>query len=343
MKKISLVVLLAILWGAISAQSIWSNEITGINPNTQNPYRTGQIFDPYLVDDDPQTGIGRGGGIVGNNTNDRYNASGWSISTSLNESDNDYYYFTLTPKSGYKINLTSFEFTAARNANGPKSISLRSSVDNYANDIGNITYNTTLIANPTTYNISLTGFQNITTSITFRIYGWNGVAESGTFGINSFNFNGATALPVTFSNLQAAHSNGQLKIKWTTLTETNNNHFEVEVSDDGSNFTKIATISSKAINGNSGIPIQYEHTIPLSNLALGLFPLIFAMLSFGFKKRSYQMALLGVSIAIGIFLVSCNKESISINESNNKIFIRIAQVDIDGTKTTSKIIKAINQ
>ena len=101
-------------WG----QSIFTNPITGTNPNTSNPYTTGQTFDANIT----VSGIGRGTGISGSNANDRYNASGWSTGAL---DANDYFYFTLTPNSGKKINFLSFVYTGQASGTGPITFAFR--------------------------------------------------------------------------------------------------------------------------------------------------------------------------------------------------------------------------
>jgi hypothetical protein len=48
-------------------------------------------------------------------------------------------------------------------------------------------------------------------------------------------------------------------INWTTASEKNSNYFEVMHSTDEINYTKLATVDSKAINCNSSTPLHYEY------------------------------------------------------------------------------------
>jgi hypothetical protein len=65
-------------------------------------------------------------------------------------------------------------------------------------------------------------------------------------------------LPVNFASISVAKSNGSHTVSWQTLNETNNAGFEVQRSTDGSNFSKILFVASKAINGNSASSINYS-------------------------------------------------------------------------------------
>jgi len=159
-------------------QSIFTNPITGINPSLNNPYTIGQIVDANIT----VSGIGRSSGITGNNGNNRYNARSWNVS-SLDA--NKYFYFTLTPNIGYEIDFISLVYSGQRSSRkGPINISVRNSLDGYTSDIGLPSIN------GTTIDLSSAIFQNINSSITFRIYSWGTNNAKGTFSINDFTFNG---------------------------------------------------------------------------------------------------------------------------------------------------------
>jgi hypothetical protein len=66
-----------------------------------------------------------------------------------------------------------------------------------------------------------------------------------------------SVMPVTFVNFFVAKENDYYKISWSTASENNNNHFEVEKSIDGVNWTMIATIISA---GNTNSITNYSYT-----------------------------------------------------------------------------------
>jgi hypothetical protein len=177
----TILIALLIMGNAVLAQSIWTNPITGSNPNSTNPYILGQTVDNNIT----VSGIERGSGITGNAGNDRFNATSWTT-TGL-DIDN-YFSFTLTPAAGYKINLSSFEFTLQRSSTGPMNYSLRSSIDNFGSDISTAAF--PMAGTLQAVTLSGTAFQNITSAITFRIYGYNAGTGSGTASVNDFTFNG---------------------------------------------------------------------------------------------------------------------------------------------------------
>ena len=162
------------------ATSIWTNPITGTNPNTSNPYTTGDIKNANLT----VSGIGRGIGLTSNNANDRYNASAWQTGGALGTTD--YFNWIITPGAGYHVNLSSFVYTG-QVSTGTPSFSFRSNAaaDNYLTDIP-----TAATAGAT---ISLIGanYQNLTAATQFRLYGWSFSTTGTTYSVNDFTFNGA--------------------------------------------------------------------------------------------------------------------------------------------------------
>lgn len=170
--------LLALFVSAFSwGQSIFTNPITGTNPNTANPYTAGQVVASNLT----VSGIGRGAGANGVNTNDRYNANSWNTATIDLTA---YFEFTLTPSSGYLIDFVSFVYTGQTSGTGPTNFAFRSSLDGYMANIGTPT------ATGTTISLSGALYQGITSAVTFRIYAWGTTNSGGTFSINDFIFNG---------------------------------------------------------------------------------------------------------------------------------------------------------
>ncbi len=238
--------LMAFTANLVFAQSIFTNPITGTNPGGSNPYTTGQTVDPNIT----VSGIGRGSGVANSSTltNDRYNSQGWN---SFALDINDYFEFSLTPNSGRSINFISFVFTLQSSGTGPQSpnIVLRSSVDGFTANIASLT--TALgPGSLNTIDLSPAAYQNITTAITFRIYGWAASAAGGTFSINDFTFNGVTSvLPINFNYFNGSKQgiNHSLNWKATCSSNINNIDFSIERSTDGRNFTAINSFNATAV------------------------------------------------------------------------------------------------
>lgn len=181
----------------VIGQSIFTNPITGTNPNTANPYTTGQTVNANIT----ASGIGRGSGITGTGANDRYTATGWN-SGALDVTD--YFEFILTPNANYAINFVSFVYTSQASGTGPTAFAVRSSADGFAANTGSPT------VTGATINLSAAAYQNITAAITFRVYGWGAIAAGGTFSINDFTFNGTVALTAPTINTGALTAFGNV-------------------------------------------------------------------------------------------------------------------------------------
>jgi len=65
-----------------------------------------------------------------------------------------------------------------------------------------------------------------------------------------------TALPVKFMGFTAARSKNEVLIQWTTTEEVNASHYEIERSNDGSNWNTIATVAAK---GSAASINQYRY------------------------------------------------------------------------------------
>ncbi len=121
-----------------------------------------------------------------------------------------YYEVTLTPSSGYAIDLTSITFNMLRSSTGPRNWSVRSNKDSYTNNLqasvgtntaisvvgSNIflwnvdTYTTTAQQKGSTVTLSGPNFTSQTTPYTFRFYAWNAESGAGTFRVDTVTFTG---------------------------------------------------------------------------------------------------------------------------------------------------------
>jgi len=68
---------------------------------------------------------------------------------------------------------------------------------------------------------------------------------------------GCNALPVSLINFTGIKEGAINRLSWTTTTETNNAGFSIERSADGSNFSSLSYVATKAENGNSTNTINY--------------------------------------------------------------------------------------
>lgn len=148
--------------------------------------------------------------------------------------------------------------------------------------------------------------------------------------------------PVVYKELKGIIHNNELQVSWTTSTEINNSHFEVEVSADGVNYKKAGAINSKAVSGNSSILINYQFTMPLEKM-LPLFGISFLLMGCIFvclgRKNIFRKSF-SVIIISSFFFVSCNKNDHPIDFNNNGLYVKIAQVDKNNKVHYSTIITA---
>lgn len=83
------------------------------------------------------------------------------------------------------------------------------------------------------------------------------VSSFSQFHFHAVNPNNA-ALPVVLSNFKAERKVGKDYLSWKTLSENNNQYFEVQHSSDGKTFTTFDKQNTKAINGTSNSVLNYE-------------------------------------------------------------------------------------
>jgi hypothetical protein len=102
------------------------------------------------------------------------------------------------------------------------------------------TYNGPMYSNCTDLQNNISNFTNPSNYLT-----------DGTYPYSS-----NSVLPVKISNIEVINNSNKNQITWTTASETNNSHFEVEKSIDGRNFQAIGKVEG---NGNSLREIDYEY------------------------------------------------------------------------------------
>lgn len=246
----------------VAPVSIFANTITSTNPNTSNPYTTGQTFNANLM----VSGIGRGSGINGTSANDRYNANSWNT-TMLDV--NDYFEFTITPNPGYEIDFNSFVYNGQASGSGPTNTAFRSNIDSYATNIG------TSSISGTTISLSAGGYQNITSAIIFRFYAWGG--SGGTFSINDFIFNGNVNCvePIAYNvtgggsycsggtGVAVGLSNSQVGVSYQLQIDNVDSGSPVAGTGSAISFgnqTSVGTYTVVASNNNGGCSLELDMT-----------------------------------------------------------------------------------
>ena len=121
-----------------------------------------------------------------------------------------YFEVTLTPQASFSLDVDTIAFTIQRSGTGIRSYAVRSSVNGFAANLpASISpanpnlgvgpgdeFRYLLDANTSAQNGSLItlgpSFDALTSAVTFRFYGWNAEAVTGTFSIDNVVFSGST-------------------------------------------------------------------------------------------------------------------------------------------------------
>ena len=167
--------------------------------------------------------------------------------------DLPYYGWSIKSDNGAEYSLVSLDFMdwgewygdffvaeAFRNGSSLGSVSFR----------GNTDFPPVQLSNP---GILTDIFKNVDE---VRLYRQGGI-DAWT-GLNNIKVStAATALPVRFTASTVQPKNGIVELNWTTASEQNSRHFEVERSANGTVYTKIGTIAAA---GNSHLTNHYQFT-----------------------------------------------------------------------------------
>jgi len=122
----------------------------------------------------------RGSGILPATGADSMNSSGWTTGSSLDP--NDYIEWTITPLTGFTLDLTEFDVNFQRSETGPRSLDVRNSLDGFGAfrlliGVGDDTSNHGVGAGNGTS--AMWDVDDITAPVTFRIYGYDAEDASG--------------------------------------------------------------------------------------------------------------------------------------------------------------------
>lgn len=149
-------------------------------------------------------------------------------------------------------------------------------------------------------------------------------------------------LPVKLTSFTASLSkSGVLKADWKTASETKNSHFILQSSTDGESWKDLVRKDADP-NGAAGATYNVETFI--GGFSLAGFGLL-SILLLPFSNKRYRI--LTMLALIGIVVASCakdgdiNKAELLNNDKGNSkdvIYLRLAQVDLDGTTEYSEIL-----
>jgi hypothetical protein len=177
---------------------------------------------------------------------------------------NYYLQFSLTPNSGHELSLSGISLNIRRSTtgtaagSGPNNWSIRSSLDGFATDIA--TGGLALSTSPTLTVALGTAFASLSTTVTFRLYGFNQVTTASGFDrfcYQNITVSGLIVLPVILESFNAALlPNKTVQLEWALNGEIAITSMQVERSTDGLNFISIQDVH--ALTSQSDDQYSYE-------------------------------------------------------------------------------------
>ncbi|HEY4334825.1 MAG TPA: hypothetical protein VGM89_02985 [Puia sp.] len=226
---------------------------------------------------------------------------------------NAYYQFTVTASAGYYVVLNTVTLVIRRSStgspsgSGPTTWSLRSSLDGYTADI---TTNSAMTYSYATYSVALpAAFQAISSTVTFRLYGYNTVINSGgnnRFVIDNISIQGqanAGILATQSIDLRAkaggsGSGNGvaNVDLQWQQAGFEDGTKLVVERSINGTDFTAI----HEEMATGAAIYTYRDGSVPA---AVNLFYRVQAEQPDGVSYRSSIVAVSGQAVAAQRMLI----------------------------------------
>ncbi|MEQ1902546.1 MAG: PEP-CTERM sorting domain-containing protein [Pirellulaceae bacterium] len=162
-------VLAILCLGAVARGDVLANyDFTG-SPGSQ-AFEAADFQDPFIS----AGNIVRGGGLnsaAGANT---INSNFWFGGIGRLS----YYEFTITPIGGAEMTLTNLSYADRRSATGPTTFDVTTSLDG-VNFTTQLLYNEVTAGSDIDRSIPLAGLANLTTTVTFRIFGWSSTNAGG--------------------------------------------------------------------------------------------------------------------------------------------------------------------
>ncbi|MFT3933817.1 MAG: hypothetical protein QM726_09405 [Chitinophagaceae bacterium] len=196
-----------------------------------------------------------------------YGENGWpsgGINTSM------YLEFSLTPSSGYQLDISSIVLTMRRSntgspaGSGPTSWSIRSSLDGFAADIASGSMTLTYANYTVTPGAA---FTNRYTTVTFRVYGYNvsiGSGGNSRMVFDNIRVNGiGYLLPSRLGSFAANISAQKVNLAYTVYNVSAGDKYTIERSTDGSSFSGINTTTS----ATDAAEQSYTYTDDISNVS----------------------------------------------------------------------------
>lgn len=162
-----------------------------------------------------------------------------------------------------------------------------------------------------------------------------------------FEFTPDAVLPVTFGPVSAKTTTAGLQVSWQTFSEKNVDHFEIWASSDGKLFKQLGEVASRGLNGNSSDNLYYSFFLSATEwqgkMSTAYVTALFAacLLLIVINRRNKRWVSGSLVLAIVISGLSCSKDQQSKTSPRaGQLFIKIEQVDKDGARSSSLVVKA---
>jgi hypothetical protein len=110
---------------------------------------------------------------------------------------------------------------------------------------------TSMVGNPLVCHLIA---ENIYLQLTFNSW------SPGTNGNFSYTRTTGSALPVLISKFEGRKSGNAIVLDWTSSTEINCSHYNIQRSPNGIDYTTLGKTDSRSIGGNSSITLDYSYT-----------------------------------------------------------------------------------
>jgi hypothetical protein len=147
-------------------------------------------------------------------------------------------------------------------------------------------------------------------------------------------------LPVEFVNFTAQAENNGVALHWATAKEQNNKGFDIERSINGKAFTKIAHVSTKAVNGNSTALLNYNFTDAQPHNGVNYYRLKQLDIDGKYVYSTVASVTLGSEQSLSAY-PNPTKDLVKVDGLNVGYVVRV--FDVNGRKVAEQIATATNE
>lgn len=171
-------------------------------------------------------------------------ASGWTTGMLANASH--YFTCTLTVATFATVGISQITFDETRSATGPRMCQVMVSTDGGMSFTplwqGMIPDNTSWRSRSITSGTALTAMPVFSNTLIIRFQGFASEAATGSWRIDNARFYATiTNLPIELLSFTGAAEGDSVRLRWSTATETDNDHFTIEKSLDGTSWDELGT------------------------------------------------------------------------------------------------------